>query len=84
MSSLLRVYSRFIWRRFGLFAASEAQVDWSVPAEQTPGWYRIRHFGHYKLFTSKKPRPYKGECRKFKVCQWQEVEKSFYEITMRI
>ncbi|MEQ9363089.1 MAG: neutral/alkaline non-lysosomal ceramidase N-terminal domain-containing protein, partial [Leptospirales bacterium] len=39
--------TRYIWKRDGI-ANSKVTVEWSIPGNAQPGWYRLRHFGDWK------------------------------------
>jgi len=41
--------TKFTWKRTNaLFGWSKAIIEWDIPKEETPGNYRICHFGHKK------------------------------------
>lgn len=58
--------TRYIWQRSGL-ASSKVTVEWDIPADATPGQYRIRQAGHWKSFWSGAIRSYRGTSRTFTV-----------------
>ena len=42
---------RFSWRHTSdVRGESLATVVWDIPADVTPGTYRIHHYGHHKTF----------------------------------
>jgi len=70
------IHCRFKWSRSNqLSGESQVDLEWRVPEDSTPGFYRIRHFGYYKPWLSN-PRPYHGTTKTFQVyiCHsWQIV-----------
>uniref|UniRef100_A0AAY4D3P9 Neutral ceramidase n=1 Tax=Denticeps clupeoides TaxID=299321 RepID=A0AAY4D3P9_9TELE len=60
--------TRFHWIK-GTSGLSNATVEWHIPQSAQSGFYRIRHFGHYKEFRNLKPvfTAYEGVSDVFKV-----------------
>jgi neutral ceramidase len=54
------------WTRSGV-ANSLARITWAVPANATPGTYRIVHYGDYKNGWTGKIHPFTGATRTFTV-----------------
>eukprot|EP01013_Petalomonas_cantuscygni_P017831 TRINITY_DN350_c0_g1_i1.p1 TRINITY_DN350_c0_g1~~TRINITY_DN350_c0_g1_i1.p1 ORF type:complete len:821 (+),score=208.21 TRINITY_DN350_c0_g1_i1:172-2634(+) len=54
------------WDEIQIIAASHITVTWTVPADATPGTYRITHFGVAKSITGKHE-PYSGTTHTFEV-----------------
>ncbi|KAL5233736.1 hypothetical protein ACI65C_001146 [Semiaphis heraclei] len=43
--------TEFIWKSVSWFwGNSEAEIKWTIPENTTPGLYRIRHFGYFKIY----------------------------------
>ena len=61
---------RFKWRRL-LLSESESLVEWTLPPDQEPGTYRIRHQGYRRKLrataTTTATIPYSGICNEFEV-----------------
>ncbi|XP_038133881.1 neutral ceramidase [Cyprinodon tularosa] len=60
--------TRFHWLK-GSNRESNATVEWHIPQSAPTGFYRIRHFGHYKELQGLKPiiTPYEGSSDVFTV-----------------
>jgi neutral ceramidase len=58
--------TRYIWKRSGI-ANSKVTVEWTIPANAQPGWYRLRHFGHWKSGWTGAISAYSGTSRNFQV-----------------
>ena len=57
---------RFVWHQ-KLLGKSEADIVWHVPNTQKSGRYRIRHWGFAKPLGAKRPSPFVGKTRTFRV-----------------
>lgn len=62
------VACRFHWLK-GSNRRSNATVEWFIPPAAPGGFYRIRHFGHYKQMKGLRPviTPYEGASDVFRV-----------------
>ncbi|MBZ4420020.1 neutral/alkaline non-lysosomal ceramidase N-terminal domain-containing protein [Myxococcus sp. RHSTA-1-4] len=62
--------TKYRWERNNCvptFACSHVTVEWKIPADATPGTYRIRHDGDWKSGWDGLIRPYTGYSREFTV-----------------
>ena len=62
--------TKYHWQRhdcFPTYGCSHVTVEWKIPADTTPGTYRIRHFGDWKSGWDGLIRPYSGMSREFTV-----------------
>ncbi|QSQ24946.1 neutral/alkaline ceramidase [Pyxidicoccus parkwayensis] len=62
--------TKYRWERNNCvptFACSHVTVEWRIPADATPGTYRIRHDGDWKSGWDGLIRPYTGYSREFTV-----------------
>lgn len=45
------IFHRFIWKSVSwLWSTSVAEIKWTIPENTTPGLYRIRHFGYFRMY----------------------------------
>ena len=61
--------TRFAWKRnlcFPTFGCSYVTITWQIPADATPGTYRIHHYGDWKSVDGD-THPYEGVSREFAV-----------------
>ena len=58
--------TRYIWKRDGV-ANSKVTIEWSIPSNAQPGWYRLRHFGHWKSGWTGAISAYNGTSSSFQV-----------------
>ena len=58
--------TRYIWKRDGV-ANSKVTVEWKIPNNAMPGWYRLRHFGHWKSGWTGAISAYNGTSNSFQV-----------------
>ncbi|MCR9141683.1 MAG: neutral/alkaline ceramidase [bacterium] len=58
--------TRYIWKRDGI-ANSKVTVEWSIPQNAQPGWYRLRHFGNWKSGWTGAISEYSGTSSNFQV-----------------
>ena len=58
--------TRYIWNRHAIFG-SKITVEWDIPANAQPGWYRIKHAGHEKSGWTGAISPYSGTSNSFQI-----------------
>ena len=58
--------TRYKWKRDGI-AYSKVTIEWDIPANETTGQYRIRHYGHWKSGWTGNVSGYTGTSRTFNV-----------------
>ena len=62
--------TKYRWARYDCaptFGCSHVTTEWTIPADATPGIYRIRHFGDWKSGWDGLIRAYSGTSREFTV-----------------
>ncbi|HEX8825030.1 MAG TPA: neutral/alkaline non-lysosomal ceramidase N-terminal domain-containing protein [Archangium sp.] len=62
--------TKYRWARYDCaptYGCSHVTTEWKIPADATPGIYRIRHFGDWKSGWDGLIRPYSGTSREFTV-----------------
>lgn len=62
--------TRYRWQRsycLPTLQCSLVTIEWDIPADATPGTYRIRHDGHWKPLPTRVVEPYAALSREFEV-----------------
>jgi neutral ceramidase len=62
--------TKYRWQRYDCaptYGCSHVTTEWTIPADATPGTYRLRHFGDWKSGWDSLIRPYSGTSREFTV-----------------
>lgn len=62
--------TKYRWERYDCaptYGCSHVTTEWKIPADATPGTYRLRHFGDWKSGWDALIRPYTGTSREFTV-----------------